>query len=673
VSARREWAATAGAAIVVATSLVARVAIRDRYYPGWDIVFATQGTFVATTKSVREALALVVDPTAFGSLSVPRNSLLCALLPGYLGRLWPWEYWGHLVTLLLVVATLALVATAMTLPARRWWIVLLAWGASPALLSFSLAGFPWATAFLPHALALVAVLHPRVRRTWFLGPILCTAAVATAWQGYELGKTAFVVFLAGAVLLGEVPVLARLLWLATGAFQLHTVLVHPSAATFAFMSTPIPSVWPVVEATGRVMTDVFFVPHGLDLPFLLAAAVVALVALRRDRLFLATLLAVQLGLVVVLAMNSPGELRPRRFLVVGYCALTLVAAAFRGDARPRAHAAIVVLLVAGTVGQVGNLVAFARGPRPAVDYPLPYTYSQADYMVPRPPIDWAARMGDEVLAGDTVLVVYGRFAYDENATNPTNVLERIYLRVGHERFVRSVLVFGSLPCGYDCLPLRPLSDIDRALADITPDGPILPSSVHLYYSQDLFLTYEHTFETESATAFAAIRRRFALREESVLGPKLLHFRLVPRPADATDGITITQPTGLLTHGTSGLGEATAVTWSSLPFERYWVLDEPRPPRSSYVEPRPWGADPLRVALRGTLALARTGHYEVILGADESAEVLLDGKPVVSKLGPDFRVAQVSLPLAAGTHALEVTATDQDGVAHLLVDIYREGD
>ena len=67
-------------------------------------------------------------------VSVSMQSILCVLLPGYLGALWPWEYWAHLVTFLLVIGTLALIAAAMQLPPRRWWIVLLAWSiAGPAL------------------------------------------------------------------------------------------------------------------------------------------------------------------------------------------------------------------------------------------------------------------------------------------------------------------------------------------------------------------------------------------------------------------------------------------------------------------------------------------------------------------------------------------------------------
>ena len=38
------------------------------------------------------------------------------------------------------------------------------------------------------------------------------------------------------------------------------------------------------------------------------------------------------------------------------------------------------------------------------------------------------------------------------------MLERLYLGLGHERFVDSVFVFGSRTCRYCCLPIHPLKD-----------------------------------------------------------------------------------------------------------------------------------------------------------------------------------------------------------------------
>jgi hypothetical protein len=671
MTARRDRAATAVAGAIVIASLALRAVVRGPYYPGWDIMLAVTGAFCAATKPLRDTLRLAFDTHPQSHLSVSSYSVFGALIPGYLDSLYPWEYWPHLVALILVAATFWLIAIALELPWRRRWIVLLAWAASPPLLSFALVGFPWGTAFLPHAVAMVAILKPSVRRSWLLTPLLCLVATVVAWQGYDLGKTVFVAFLAGAILVRNVPLLTRLVWLAVGAFQVWAVVTHQSGPTHAFIGTRPDGIWPILAALGTVGRSLV-TRHGVDLPFLLVAAALGLCCVRRDRLFLATQLAVQLGLVVLLTMSAQSELRPRRFLAVGYCAVVIVGAAFRADSPLRGRRAIVAVLVAGVIAQIGSFVAFASWPRPAVDFPLPYTHSEADYMVVRPPIDWATRMSEDVLAGDTLVVVYGRFAYDENATNPTAVLERVYLHVGHDRFVRQVHVFGSLPCGFSCLPLRPLSEIEHGVAQVASNAAVSSRPVHLYYSQDFHLTYEHTFETESALVFAAVRRHFALRDELVLGPKLLHFRLVPRPAGASGGITMARAGGDLVGATSPVEERVRVTWNRLPFEHYWVVDQPRPPRSAYVDARPWpGA--LRVQLSGTMTIARSGRYELILGAEEPAELRLDGEKLLSTPGGGIRIDQASRPLAPGDHDVQVAYDDAQGTAHLLVDVYREGD
>jgi hypothetical protein len=78
-------------------------------------------------------------------------------------------------------------------------------------------------------------------------------------------------------------------------------------------------------------------------------------------------------------------------------------------------------------------------------------------------------------------------------------------------------------------------------------------------------------------------------------------------------------------------------------------------------------------MRGTLDVARAGRYELLLGADESAELVVDGETVASKSGGQFAVVPASRTLAAGSHTLEASASDAGGIAHVLVDVHRDGD
>jgi hypothetical protein len=80
-----------------------------------------------------------------------------------------------------------------------------------------------------------------------------------------------------------------------------------------------------------------------------------------------------------------------------------------------------------------------------------------------------------------------------------------------------------------------------------------------------------------------------------------------------------------------------------------------------------------VQLSGTMTIARSGRYELILGAEEPAELRLDGEKLLSTPGGGIRIDQASRPLAPGDHDVQVAYDDAQGTAHLLVDVYREAD
>ena len=77
------------------------------------------------------------------------------------------------------------------------------------LLSHSVEGYPWASAFLPHALALWITTSPVLRRRPLVTLLSALLVNELSWHVYELGKTVAVVFLAGTVLLRGVPLSTR--------------------------------------------------------------------------------------------------------------------------------------------------------------------------------------------------------------------------------------------------------------------------------------------------------------------------------------------------------------------------------------------------------------------------------------------------------------------------------
>ena len=136
-------------------------------------------------------------------------------------------------------------------------------------------------------------------------------------------------------------------------------------------------------------------------------------------------------------------------------------------------------------------------------------------------------------AGERLLLLYNFSCYLENITNPEGLLERLYLSLGHERFVRSVFVFGSLPCRYSCLPIRPLKDFGTLLDDIRPNGPTPPATLTGYFPDNC--KGPGMDATELDQMFATIRQRFQIRVESLPNARFLRFTIEGDKDASVDG------------------------------------------------------------------------------------------------------------------------------------------
>jgi len=518
----------------VGFSLAARIVHRAPYYPGFDVVGAANGLFLLSTRSPWAAVREVFYQSRHYSAPFPYFGALSALLPGALTALCPWEYWWHAVTFVLFGVTLGLIGRAVAVPLRDAWVVLLAWGASGALLSFSLAGLPWVNGFLPHALALWIVLDARLRRRWLATVVLCLVASELPWHVYELGKTACLVFLLGAFLVSEAPLGIRGIWFVTGAVQLVQVFAYPSAHVDAF--TGLRPLGPA-ETWARIATLGGMLGTGwLDVPMLVGSASVVCLSLGRERRLLALLFAVQLGLTLALAMRATAasEVRPRRFLMVDLYALALVASAWRDGVgvpgqRRSLRGVLLALLVVGNVWQLVATLRFVRTPFERTvthDYgfTLPFVESQVDYMVRFADVDWSREPATRVDAGEKLLLVYDLGAYDENYSNPEALLERLYVHLGHRRFVDSVVAFGSTACRHACLPIHPMHELAPFLDGIRAGRPVDRSVIVGYYVAPQAFD-EPVFTREREQMIRAIRQRFTMELESPADAKYVRFRL----------------------------------------------------------------------------------------------------------------------------------------------------
>ena len=197
---------------------------------------------------------------------------------------------------------------------------------------------------------------------------------------------------------------------------------------------------------------------------------------------------------------------PRRVLLLDFVCLAAVVALYREHrGRRLVRAMLLGALVAGNAWQLRDTWRWSREPldrhATGADFPLPYTHTTLDYSVPFELVDWARDMRADVERGKRVILVHNFSSYDENATNPAAVLERLYLTLGHDRFERSVFVFGAQTARWNDFPIRPLRELKQFADKITE-----PTDFVGYYRTHPW-DYP-VFGMDAAATFKAISQRW---------------------------------------------------------------------------------------------------------------------------------------------------------------------
>jgi hypothetical protein len=509
----------------VAIALVARLIYRGPYAFGWEVLGSAHGQYLASTQGFLSALWDVVYSTRHYWYWVNINSVIYTLIPGYLGRLLPWEYWGGLVTFLISIGGLALVARAVGLSLRQSWVLILCWGAAPEYLSYSITGYPSFTAIFPHAMALWIVLDRKLHQRPIASLLLGLLSIEISWHLYESGRTNFAVFLAASILLKNVPWALRAIWISLGLLQLWSGMHFSSAAKDIFVSDFLKATLVhKIQAVGLVLRQLYTHPT-VGLPTLLTLGVVCLATLKKLRWFVAAMLLFQLALYVVVAIRGPDELHSRRFGLVEIYSILAIALKFKelseGKAlQHRATRAIIAVLLLGNAWQMAVMMAHFRIPARENKHPLPYTFAPHDIISEAELTDWYLLLRERVAAGEKILLAYNFSVWSENVRDPNAVLERLYLWMGHDRFVESVVVFGSEKCRYDCMPILPLTDVPAFLASLQPGGA--------RSGQKFVVHFHKVFQSpETEKVLAQIRETYGARDPQALGPNYLYFPLNP--------------------------------------------------------------------------------------------------------------------------------------------------
>jgi hypothetical protein len=496
---------------ITAVSIALRVWHRGDHVPGWDVLGAAQGLWLVANKTPGELVEWYVRWHGDSSILWNLYVLPSVLIPGALARVVPWLYWNHVLSAVVTGFVLFLLASAFRLGWRHAWVVVLAWATSSTLVSQSVTGLPCVSALMPHALAVWVVLRLRDRPVSSL--VAALAIWILGWHGQDLGRTACLTLLAAAVV---VPArwTIRVVWAAAGVALLLDALSHPNANTLSFTAVGLPTLPQLGDVVGGVALQLV-APPWTDLPTLLVAGIASALLVRTNPALWRVVLALHLGLTLVLALQRGVDgVWPRRFVVVDFYALAAVVA-WVDDARRRGRTgvvrAVVAVLCAGALWQLGDTALFVRKgfePTPGGGvFSLPFTHTSIDYQTVPQDVAWTRDMLAAVRAGRRVLLAYNFSSYQENATNPSAVPERLYLALGPAAFDSDVAFFGETRSRTDLRPRVP-DEIERFVDGIDPDQWVGWYALHP--SDEWDNPTAERRRNEIGRLFAALERRFRL-------------------------------------------------------------------------------------------------------------------------------------------------------------------
>ncbi|MCB0392998.1 MAG: hypothetical protein KDD25_00475 [Bdellovibrionales bacterium] len=448
-------------AILIFVSIVLRAFHMGQNYSGWDVLGIAEGIYKLKTMSLWEAVNQIFHQSRNYQYWCTTDSLILSLIPASFYLIFPWEYWAHAFTFFLSFFAFYLSIRTLRPNSTQLAVILFALASSSIFMTFSIS-YPYISALLPHAIAFSIVrsdrLRDRPRITFILGLILCELS----FHLYEIGRLFFGLFLTHAVFDKEAKPKTRFAWGLVGTLMLGILIhhhlfrgqghmVHQSFGTFGTLVGNIPNLLMMVF-------DYAFVRWEFDLPILIALGFVALFYSRPlDRKTLGFMLLGCWILIFSLAQSAEWEMRPRRFLLVQYYNFLLVASLvknYKPSPKNRYSALFFIALFAtiGTFWQIGHTISFSTMPISHTNRSMPYILSKADFFVRPNQVSWADEIVDRLSKNESLILIYNFYSFPENTTDPLGLLERIYLKIGHEQFQRHVLVPTDRTARYSHVP-----------------------------------------------------------------------------------------------------------------------------------------------------------------------------------------------------------------------------
>jgi hypothetical protein len=275
-----------------------------------------------------------------------------------------------------------------------------------------------------------------------------------------------------------------------------------------------------------ILKVIFWKP-GMDLLTIPVLGLICLLFLRKNRLLFAGILLSQWILVLLLGFkgfhffHGFAHLRPRRFVLVDFYSIVVLLVIVKqwwpdiGKRSVKFGAYILILiLIGGNIWQFIDLKKFTSIDIHEQRYSLPYTFAPSDYII-RPQYEDAANiLADIVNKGKKIILVYNYNTYQENSTDPEGLPERLYLKLGHEKFKENIFIFSKQLKRFSQVPIIPLSEIDTTLNKIK--------------NFNNYLVFRHpagrgrNFKKEEPIMMKAIEDKFTLEEQEKIPPFIVY-------------------------------------------------------------------------------------------------------------------------------------------------------
>ena len=505
--------------------------------------------------------------------------------------------------------------------------------------------------------------------------------IELSWHVYELGKLVFVLFLMGAFVLPRTRWPVQSMWIFVGLLGCSLTIITQGANVTDNLNQTT-RFFPLVTKGINNIFQTLVHRRILDLPILPIAGLVVLPWIKKDRWFLWGAFLMQWVLLIVLASRGIYEMRPRRFVLIDFYSLVALCAFARDRLFPEdAHkiwrcmgVVILCVLLAGCVWQYTDLWLFTRTPVIEKNRCLPFTESIPDYYINPARIKCMSVIADDVRKGHKVVLIYNYAAYPENNADPTCLLERLYLDLGHDQFVRSVFVFGSYVSRYSTVPMFPMSSIRSVLSSRVEPEVLNSSDKPVIVYQYLSVNEDDLFRRELQDIMDELTTRFELVSSSSECPNYflkffitgLRDRVMCRDNIFPDGISATYY-----HSSNFQGPSIAFQPPQRDIDFIWVdkLTTEMQWRGNYYR-KPWDS-PFSLRIQARMVLPETGLYAMQLGSDDGSRLFLDGQPRLENLGTHaYTIRSVVCQLAGGGHSLAIEYYDVGGNARLLWTIKR---